>query len=42
MRGKRPIRWAGRASGGFTYGGTPGSVIYHMFGNMARTDKLYP
>ncbi|MDI1311836.1 hypothetical protein [Prosthecobacter sp.] len=26
---------------GFTYGGTPGSVIYHMFGNMARTVRLY-
>lgn len=26
---------------GFTYGGTPGSVIYHMFGNMARATKLY-
>jgi photosystem II stability/assembly factor-like uncharacterized protein len=26
---------------GFTFGGTPGSVIYHMFGNMARTTKLY-
>jgi hypothetical protein len=26
---------------GFTYGGSPGSVIYHMFGNMARTSKLY-
>ena len=26
---------------GFTYGGTPGSVLYHMFGNMARTLRLY-
>lgn len=26
---------------GFTYGRTPGSVLYHMFGNMARTSKLY-
>lgn len=26
---------------GFTYGGTPGSVIYHMFGSMARTSKLH-
>ncbi|MCX7826755.1 MAG: hypothetical protein N2689_14540, partial [Verrucomicrobiae bacterium] len=26
---------------GFTYGGTPGSVIYHMFGQMARTFRLY-
>jgi hypothetical protein len=26
---------------GFTYGGKPGSVLYHMFGNMARTVKLY-
>jgi photosystem II stability/assembly factor-like uncharacterized protein len=26
---------------GFTYGGSPGSVIYHMFGNMARTEKLH-
>jgi photosystem II stability/assembly factor-like uncharacterized protein len=26
---------------GFTYGGTPGSVLYHMFGNMARTTKLH-
>ena len=26
---------------GFTYGGTPGSVIYHMFGNMARNTKLH-
>jgi hypothetical protein len=26
---------------GFTYGGKPGSVLYHMFGNMARTLKLY-
>lgn len=27
---------------GFSYGGRPGSVLYHMFGNMARTLKLYP
>lgn len=26
---------------GFTFGGTPGSVIYHMFGNMALTTKLH-
>jgi photosystem II stability/assembly factor-like uncharacterized protein len=26
---------------GFTYGGTPGSVIYFMFGNMAKTTRLY-
>jgi hypothetical protein len=26
---------------GFTYGGTPGTVLYHMFGNMVRTEKLY-
>jgi hypothetical protein len=26
---------------GFTFGGTPGGVIYHMFGNMARTTKLH-
>lgn len=26
---------------GFSYGGKPGSVTYHMFGNMARTLKLY-
>jgi photosystem II stability/assembly factor-like uncharacterized protein len=26
---------------GFTFGGTPGSVIYHMFGNMARSAVLY-
>jgi photosystem II stability/assembly factor-like uncharacterized protein len=26
---------------GFTYGGTPGSVLYHMFGNMARTTQLH-
>ncbi|QDS91801.1 Xyloglucanase precursor [Roseimaritima multifibrata] len=26
---------------GFTYGGLPGSVLYHMFGNMARTTQLY-
>ena len=26
---------------GFTYGGTPGSVIYHMFGNMARSTKIH-
>jgi len=25
----------------FTYGGTPGSVVYPMFGNMARTTRLY-
>jgi hypothetical protein len=26
---------------GFTYGGKPGSVLYHMFGNMARTTQLH-
>ncbi len=26
---------------GFTYGGKPGSVIYHMFGNQAKTETLY-
>jgi len=26
---------------GFTYGGTPGSVIYHLFGTQARSTRLY-
>ena len=26
---------------GFTYGGQPGSVIYHTLGNQAKTTQLY-